>query len=576
MAIKIGSNFFYNGKLPNFERDSFETKAAMKAFDENSIDEGHLSYCKEDGNIYQYKSANSTDATTGRWRIFKTDIVVDATLNGTSINPIQNKAVFDALKLKADAVALDKYQPKYKADYVAKTDLSELPITKGILDLNGHSINASFSNHDGELTIQNGTILNIGEINAALHIINCTIKSDYVRTLNPCQITFNNSSIERLFTADDIHCRIFNSNVGYLACDCKVVNIYNSTVDELTCYTYGYNTVIISNSYISTINYDHTSQPKNDGSIYLYNCGFETLDLDSYPRSIDIQLCSCCDYDNDVTYVNGYYDKIDGLRERAYIAEIQKGSDIAPTTNAVYEALQLKADKTQLNGLATKTELNSKADASELDNYTTTATTNAISADVTSLMNEVFVLTATASVSPNIAEVGTNPTVTLTVDAKLGKGRTQVDEITIDGTKYTGEIPYTHSATATTTHTYNITVKKGTKTANASATINFYNASYYGVVDASKTSLTATEVKTLKTKEVKSGRSGTRTFNLTNQKACIAYPKSFGAAASIKDANGFDYLASYTRNEVTIDSVVYYVYLLSSPTTITDFKQIIN
>ena len=80
----------------------------------------------------------------------------------------------------------------------------------------------------------------------------------------------------------------------------------------------------------------------------------------------------------------------------------------------------------------------------------------------------------------------------------------------------------------------------------------------------------------MKTKEVKSGRSGTRTFNLTNQKACIAYPQSFGAAASIKDANGFDYLDSYTRSEVTIDSVVYYVYLLSSPTTITDFKQIID
>ena len=33
MAIKIGANLAYNGKLPNFERDSFETKAAMKAFD---------------------------------------------------------------------------------------------------------------------------------------------------------------------------------------------------------------------------------------------------------------------------------------------------------------------------------------------------------------------------------------------------------------------------------------------------------------------------------------------------------------------------------------------------------------
>lgn len=73
MAIKIGANLAYNGKLPNFERDSFETKAAMKAFDENSIDEGHISYCKEDGNIYQYKSANTVDTTTGKWRIFKAD-----------------------------------------------------------------------------------------------------------------------------------------------------------------------------------------------------------------------------------------------------------------------------------------------------------------------------------------------------------------------------------------------------------------------------------------------------------------------------------------------------------------------
>ena len=754
MAINIGTNFAYHGKLPNFDRDKFKTKDAMMAFDENSIDEGHLSYCEEDGNVYQYKSANTADATTGKWRLFKTE--ADATLNGTSTNAIQNKAVFDALKVKADAVALAAYQPKYKADYVAKADLSELPITKGILDLNGHSINASFSNQDGELTIQNGTILKIAEINDALNIINCTIKSDYVRTtLIDCHITFNNSNIERLGIADNIFCFIFNSNVGYLACDCKAINIYNSTVNELTCCSDGYKIVVISNSRISTINYDPISQPKNDGIIYLYNCVFEALDLDSYPRNIDVELYSCCDYINDVTYINGYYNKTDGLRERAYTTIIENGNDLAPTSDAVYKALadyqpkynadyvatsdfdyselpndittidlngytmnvsvdntivheycyngsinvtsnqvtldgscnnvsiysedaefckngegvvftncnlvqitidvdcecensyisscviksfyainssllgwctfvvpnydegnfvnsvidgvlyhkcaiknnkpietgyesnidsptisgnapSCEAVTTKLANYATKTELNSKADVSELDNYTTTATTDAMSADITSLMNEVFVLTASASVTPNIAEAGTSKAVNVSVDAKLGKGRTQVDEITIDGTKYTGEIPYTHSATATTTHTYNITVKKGTKTADASATINFYNASYYGVVDASKTSLTATEVKALKTKEVKSGKSGERTFNLTSQKACIAYPQSFGAAASIKDANGFDYLASYTRSEVTIDSVVYYVYLLSSPTTITDFKQIIN
>lgn len=386
MAIKIGSNFAYNSKLPNFERDSFETKAAMKAFDENSIDEGHLSYCKEDGNIYQYKSANTADATTGRWRMFKTE--ADAALNGTSTNAIQNKAVFDALKAKADAVALDKYQPKYKADYIAKEDLSELPITKGILDLNGHSINASFSNHnDGELTIQNGTILKIGEINAALNIINCTIKSDYVRALDHCPITFNNSSIERLTTADYIYCRIFNSNINHLDCDCERIEIYNSFVNILSCHSDGYNNVAISNSYISIITYDPDSQVINDGLIYLYNCVFETLDLDSYPRSIDVQLCSCCDYANDVTFVNGYYDKTYGLRETAYATEINKGGDLAPSVDAVYNALQLKADKTQLNDLATKTELNSKADKTQLNNYVTTATANTTYAKKTDITN---------------------------------------------------------------------------------------------------------------------------------------------------------------------------------------------
>jgi len=71
MALKIGDNFSYQGKKPNFDRDNFDTLAAMKAYPETSIDEGHISYCKEDGKNYQYKSANSVNATTGKWREFK-------------------------------------------------------------------------------------------------------------------------------------------------------------------------------------------------------------------------------------------------------------------------------------------------------------------------------------------------------------------------------------------------------------------------------------------------------------------------------------------------------------------------
>lgn len=85
MAIKIGSNFSFQGKQPNFERDRFATKAAMKAFSETSIDDGHLSYCAEDGNTYQFKSSNSVDAATGKWRIFKTNVDLSAYATKNSV-----------------------------------------------------------------------------------------------------------------------------------------------------------------------------------------------------------------------------------------------------------------------------------------------------------------------------------------------------------------------------------------------------------------------------------------------------------------------------------------------------------
>lgn len=71
MALRIGDNFNYQGQKPNFERDCFDTLAAMKAYPETSIDEGHLSYCKEDGKRYEFKSSNIVDPTTGKWREFK-------------------------------------------------------------------------------------------------------------------------------------------------------------------------------------------------------------------------------------------------------------------------------------------------------------------------------------------------------------------------------------------------------------------------------------------------------------------------------------------------------------------------
>ena len=391
MAIKIGSNFAYNGKLPNFERDSFETKAAMKAFDENSIDEGHLSYCKEDGNIYQYKHTNTVDATTGRWRVFKID--ADAVLNGTSTNAIQNKAVFDALKLKADASALNSYVTTATANttYAKKTDITNVYKFKG---------------------------------------------------------TKNN----------------------------------------------------------------YTDLPTTD--------------------------------------------RVTG--------------DVWNITNADAEHGIKAGDNVAWNGTA----WDNLSGTVDLSAYATTSTTDAMSADIKKLMDKAFPFTVNVSIDKTLAKKGTSQPVKVTITPKIGDDNTEVDAIMINGAEHHGAIPYVYSTTATTTTTYNVRVDKDGRSAQGSATITFVNPSYDGVVAANFTP-TEANIKAL-TETLRSGKGGTRTFNLNNQKACIAYPKAFGAATSIKDANGFDYLASYTRSELNVNGELYYVYLLTNATTITDMKQTIS
>lgn len=433
MAIKIGANFAYNGKLPNFERDSFETKAAMKAFNENNIDEGHLSYCKEDGNIYQYKSTNTVDATTGKWRIFKTDIVVDAALNGTSKNPIQNKAVFDALKLKADVVAL--------GNYLTKTDARTTYVTKDSLN---------------------------NEVNQLVEEINLKL--------------------------DD---------------------------------------TVAASTYLRQDDANNTYAKKSDiSNIYKFK-GTKTTYAELPTTGV----------------VTG---------------------DVWNITNADAEHGIKAGDNVAWNGTA----WDNLSGVTDLSGYTTKDTTDAISADVKKLMDKAFPFTVKVSLDKALAKKGTSQAVKVTITPKIGDDNTNADEIMINGAEHHGATPYVYSDTATATTTYNVRVKKDSRSAQGSATITFVNPSYDGAVAANFTAAEA-NIKAL-TETLRSGKGGTRTFNLNNQKACIAYPKAFGAATAIKDANGFDYLASYTRSEVNVNGELYYVYLLTNATTITDMKQTIS
>lgn len=108
---------------------------------------------------------------------------------------------------------------------------------------------------------------------------------------------------------------------------------------------------------------------------------------------------------------------------------------------------------------------------------------------------------------------------------------------------------------------------------SASGTIRAYALSYYGVINSS--SITEDDITSLSSR-LSTSKSHTYTVNLAEQRIIYMYPQTFGTLTSIKDANNFDYINSYTRTTLSYNGVDYYVYILTDPVTITGFKQIFN
>ena len=117
----------------------------------------------------------------------------------------------------------------------------------------------------------------------------------------------------------------------------------------------------------------------------------------------------------------------------------------------------------------------------------------------------------------------------------------------------------------------NTSIKAGS--VSSTGTIKAYALSYYGIIDAS--TITENDISSLSSR-LGTNKSFTHTVDLTRQRIVYMYPQSFGTLTSIKDANNFDYINSYTRTSLTHNSVDYYVYILTDPVTITGFKQIFN
>lgn len=82
--IQVADNFNYRGKKPNFDRDSFDTLQDMKNYSENSLDDGHISYCKETNKHYKFNSNNILDSTTENINFIARGIRLDQNFSGVN------------------------------------------------------------------------------------------------------------------------------------------------------------------------------------------------------------------------------------------------------------------------------------------------------------------------------------------------------------------------------------------------------------------------------------------------------------------------------------------------------------
>lgn len=104
MALTLGDNFSYGGSKPLDARLTYATLADMKAVADSTMYNGCLAYCVATDKTYQWKSSNTVDTDTGRWREFQTGstIVVDDAISSSSENPVQNKVIKTALDGKVN------------------------------------------------------------------------------------------------------------------------------------------------------------------------------------------------------------------------------------------------------------------------------------------------------------------------------------------------------------------------------------------------------------------------------------------------------------------------------------------
>lgn len=187
------------------------------------------------------------------------------------------------------------------------------------------------------------------------------------------------------------------------------------------------------------------------------------------------------------------------------------------------------------------------------------------------LAASVFPLTLTVT-GGGVYRKTTTQTVTVNWSLKQGPDAVTPDTLKINNEPIEVSLTSKQFSGITVNTTFRVEATKDGVTKTGSVSAVFVNPSYFGVVESNFTP-TPEGIQGLSSGEIikNSKTYNTSTFNQNAQKNCYAYPKAFGALTSITDGKN-EFINSYTRSELEVNGEMYYVYVLSEASTVSNYS----
>lgn len=187
------------------------------------------------------------------------------------------------------------------------------------------------------------------------------------------------------------------------------------------------------------------------------------------------------------------------------------------------------------------------------------------------LAASVFPLTLTVT-GGGVYRKTTTQTVTVSWSLKQGPDAVTPDTLKINNEPINVSLTSKQFPGITVNTTFRVEATKDGVTKTGSVSAVFVNPSYFGVVESNFTP-TPEGIQGLSSGEIikNSKTYNTSAFNQNAQKNCYAYPKVFGALTSITDGKN-EFINSYTRSELEVNGEMYYVYVLSEASTVSNYS----